>query len=445
MTDKTSQLFNQVSATQNFLLAKTDAGPAGADPKDTRKGSDTVPEALGEAFPDLAMGRKFLEHAMGALETAETFCACAVRIAGEGDDPKSDDPSVILAVADAVDSACRQENGIWGMIDSDLFGCFFPEKTDAFGGAATELIRSFLPPENRPPVIIGTASFPSHSFPKDRILENACKAVDHACFFGPDSGVAFDDVSLNISGDKIFQRGDIPAAVAEYKKGLEINERNINLRNSLGVCHGLLGRLDQAKQEFAAAVCCDPRETMSLYNLGLIHMLLGDREKALEFFQKARKLDDEVFEVNYHIGQLLLEMGDGSAALPYLDRALELDASSAQAHRSYGDYHVSRDQLGDAVIAYKKAIKLNPNDAAALSALGAVYDMRDENTEIATLYCEKSVQLSPEEGLFYLRLGRLYLKEDRVDEARIAFKTAAELGQHTPEIVGEDPRSQKAC
>jgi len=444
MTDKTSRLFNHVSATHDFLLAKTDAAGAGVGTTESGKKPDAIPEALLTAFPGLAMGREFMDQAMAALETAEAFCAVAVRIAVKGAYPEPGDTSAALSVAGAIDAACGPENGIWGMIDSDLFGCFFPEKSDAFCDAAHKLIRKGLPEENRPPVITGTAFFPAYDFPKDRILENACKAVDHACFFGPDSNVAFDDVSLNISGDKIFQGGDIHAAIEEYKKGLEINERNINLRNSLGVCYGLLDRLDLAKQEFAAAVCCDSQEVMSLYNLGLIHMLLGEGEKALEYFQKARKLDDDIFEVNYHIGRLLLDMEDAEAALPYLNRALELDPTSAQTHRGFGDYYLSRDRLQDAVGAYKKAIKLNPNDAAALSALGSVYDIRDENTEIATLYCEKSVQLSPEEGLFHLRLGQLYLKQDRVDEARRAFKTAAKLGQQTPELAEEDPRSQKA-
>jgi Flp pilus assembly protein TadD len=360
MTDKTSGLFNQVSAPHDFLLAKTGPSSQAGDIKERRKGSDTVPGVLLETFPDLPIGRKFLDHAMATLENTTTFCACAVRIASESEGPESKDPSGILAVAGAIDSACGQEGGIWGMIDSDLFGCFFPEKADSFTETAAGLIREGLPDKRRPGVIIGAACFPAWSFPKDRILENACKAVDHACFFGPDSFVSFDDVSLNISGDKIFQRGDIPAAVEEYKKGLEINDRNINLRNSLGVCYGLLDRLDLAKQEFAAAVHSDPNEAMSLYNLGLIHLLLKDREKALEFFQKARKIDDEVFEVNYHIGHLLLEMGDKDAALPYLDRAMAQNASSAQVHRSYGDYYFSGNQLGDAVIAYKKASNSTP-------------------------------------------------------------------------------------
>ncbi len=441
MTDKTSRLFNHLSNTHDFLLAKTDAG----DRTDGRKRPDTIPDALLKAFPDLLTGRRFMDHALGVLESVEVFSTCAVRIAGMDRLTQPEDPASLLAVARAIDSVCHNENGVWGMIDSELFGCFFPEKPEPFCETAARLVRDELPEENRPRVIIGTAAYPAFSFSKDRIFENACKAVDHACFFGPGSTVAFDDVSLNISGDRLFQSGDIHAAIEEYKTGLQINDRNINLRNSLGVCYGLLDRLDLAKQEFAAAVCCDNHEYISLYNLGLIHMLLEEREKALEYFKKAQKIGNDVFEVTYQTGRLLLEMGDADDALPYLNRAIELDPSSAQAHRSMGDYHVGRDDLSEAATAYKKAIKLNPNDAAALSAMGALYDMRDENTEIATLYCEKSVQLSPKDGLFYLRLGRLYLKQDRVDEARQAFKAAADLGQCTPELMEENERPQKAC
>lgn len=444
MTNTKNRLFNHVSATHDFLLAKTDIACSSADIGDARKEPCAVPESLLKAFPDLLIGRKFLDHAMSTLEAVETFCACAVRIGTAEGVSAAGDPSVILSVAGAVDSACSKENGVWGMIDFDLFGCFFTEKAEGFCSSADDLIRNRLPGKNRPPVIIGTAVYPAFSFTRSQALENACKAVDHACFFGPDSTVAFDDVSLNISGDKIFQRGDIHAAIEEYKKGLEISDRNVNLRNSLGVCYGLLDRLDLAKQEFAAAVCCDSQDIMALYNLGLIHMLQEDFEKALDYFQKAYSIDDELFEVNYQTGQLLLEMGDINGALPYINRALELDPSSAKALRSLGDYHLSRDDLSDAVAAYKKAIKINPNEAAALSALGAVYDMRDENTEIATLYCEKSIQLSPDEGLFYLRLGRLYLKQDRLKEARRAFKAAADLGQQAPDLDQEDTRPQKA-
>lgn len=446
MTDQTRPLFNHLSTTSDFILAKTDASCFGVPTRlDTSPATpDSPPQALLELFPDLTMGRRFLENAMESLSSVDLFCACAIRIGSTDMALESEDgPGSSLPVAKAIDIACLENNGFWGMIDQDLFGCFFPGKSETFCEKAVALIRKGLPGNNRPNVTIGTAVYPTLSFEKKETLENACKAVDHACFFGPDSTIPFDDVSLNISGDKLFQNGNIDAAVREFNAALQLNPKNINVRNSLGVCYGLLGRLDLAKQEFAAAICCNGLEVMTLYNLGLVHMLLADREKALDYFQKALKLNDDIFEVTFQTGQLLLEMGETETSRPYIDRAIQLDPSSSQAYRVLGDYYLARDLLSDAIGAYKKAIKLNPNDAAALSALGGVYDLRDENTEIATLYCEKSVQLSPEEGLFHLRLGKLYLKQDRVNEAQLSFKTAADLGQNTQNLIEDEARSRK--
>ena len=58
----------------------------------------------------------------------------------------------------------------------------------------------------------------------------------------------FDDTSLNISGDRLFDQGKIVAALSEYRKGLRLNPENNNLRNSLGVCFGEQGNLESAIQ-----------------------------------------------------------------------------------------------------------------------------------------------------------------------------------------------------
>ncbi len=438
MTDQTRQLFNHLSTTHDFLLAKTDGSCAGIQTRlDVHpEAPNTLPEALLEVFPALVTGRHFLKTAMEKLSPVDIFCACAVRIAPTDTAPEKEDaPRPILPVAKAIDITCRENDGFWGMIDQDLFGCFFPEKPESFCETVVASVRKGLTGENRPNVTIGTAVYPTLSFEKSDILENACKAVDHACFFGADSTMAFDDVSLNISGDKLFQNGDIDAAIMEFNTALALNPNNINVRNSLGVCYGLLGRLDLAEREFSAAIRGNGLEVMTLYNLGLIHMLLADREKALDYFQKALALDNDIFEVTFQTGRLLLEKGEIEASRSYIDRSIQLDPSSSQAHRALGDYYLALDLLSDAVGPYKKAIKLNPSDAAALSALGGIYDSRNENTEIATLYCEKSVQLAPEEGLFHIRLGKLYMKQDRMNEAQLSFKAAARLGQDTQDLI----------
>ena len=60
---------------------------------------------------------------------------------------------------------------------------------------------------------IGAAGFPQTDYQKIDILDNALKALDHALLLGPGRIALFDDTSLNISGDKLFDQGKIVAAL----------------------------------------------------------------------------------------------------------------------------------------------------------------------------------------------------------------------------------------
>ena len=415
------RLSTQLSASHDFLFAKTDASCFGRPP--VFQDMAFPPKPIADIFPDMASGDAFRGQALLVMSAAQTFCVLAVRVLNP-------DMAALLQTAKVLDLSCREEEGVWGMTAPGLFACFFSEKTDSFCDRISAHIQSRLPRNtHRPELIIGTAVYPTLSYGRDQILENAEKALDHAAFFGPGSAVAFDDVTLNISGDGFFQKNQIEAAVGEYRNALALNNENINVHNSLGVCYGLLGCLDMAQKEFEAAIACDDLEAMALYNLGLIYMLRDHREKALDFFQRALAVKDDIFEVVLQTGRLLLELGNPKESLPLLKQAFRLKASSASAARLLGDCFVALRDMNDAMEAYKKAIKLNPNDAASLSTLGALYDLKGENPEIATLYCEKSVQLSPEEGLYYMRLGKIYQKQNRMEEAQQAFAAAAQFGK----------------
>jgi hypothetical protein len=54
---------------------------------------------------------------------------------------------------------------------------------------------------------------PDHQLHPQQIVTNAEKALDHAGFFGPGTITGFDAVSLNISGDRRYQAGDIAGAI----------------------------------------------------------------------------------------------------------------------------------------------------------------------------------------------------------------------------------------
>ena len=436
MTTRNKTLFHSHGSTRDFLVSKTDT-----DRLKEVKRHDVIDadQAVKSAHPDILSGDDFSDHALGQLNSDAQFSAMVIRL--DQLTEKSDNDHLAGAQQGAVDVAgilnefCRREGGLWGTLEDGLLGSFFPQRN---GSASLELARDFqqqVREKTGHTVTIGIAAFPTIAYLKSEIMDNARKALDHATFFGINSLAVFDDVSLNISGDNFYEEGKIPEAIDEFKRALELDPNNVNVRNSLGVCYGLQNRYDAAIAEFKQAVALDEEEYMALYNLGLIHLLVEQRDRALEFFLRADKINGDNYEVAFQTGKLYLERGNIDKSRPYLKRAADLEPTSGQAYRLLGDCYAAGLKPQEAISAYKKAIKYNPQDAAAMSALGSIFDDQGENPEIARMFLRESIALSPENGLFHHRLGRHFSNQQRLDDALKEFVRAKSLGYDATEDI----------
>ena len=85
---------------------------------------------------------------------------------------------------------------------------------------------------------------------------------------------------------------------------------------------------------------------------------------------------------------------------------------------------------------------MNPYDADSISALGWLFAESGENIEIATMFCRQATELAPDKGLFFYRLGRLYLKNSRTEKALSALENADLLGHDSKDLI-ETIRGQK--
>jgi tetratricopeptide (TPR) repeat protein len=391
-----------------------------------------VNEVLQSVFPDILVGMDFIDQALQRLDSVAQFAALAIGVdQPRQEEKKYSNPGALdkhVEVAGILETICREKNGLWGTLESGLFGNIFPDINGSEGLEIARDIQNRLAEKAEQTVTIGIASYPIINFKKSDMINNSRKAFDHATFFGPGSAVAFDGVSLNISGDKLYENGDLQGAIAEFKRALLIDPSDVNVRNSLGVCYGLGGEYESAIEEFKTVASIDPGEYMAMFNLGLIHALRKEPEKALEFFLSADRINGDVYEVTFQSGKLYFESGDLEKAKPFLERAAKLDPASGAVYRYLGDCYAAGNLTQDAISAYKKAIRHNPHDAAAMSALGCLFDDQGENPEITLMFCRESVGLSPENGLFRYRLGRLYFKLNRFDDALKEYKKAEQLG-----------------
>jgi tetratricopeptide (TPR) repeat protein len=325
---------------------------------------------------------------------------------------------------------------MWGRIDKGMLGCFFSSTNQTSSLEFAEKIKETLAESTNETISIGIASYPTLNFTKGQIINNAGKALDHASFFGPNSIVSFDAVSLNISGDNLYQDGDIHGAIAEFKTALLLDPSDVNIRNSLGVCYGILSDYRKALKEFKAALKLDPNEVMALYNTGLVKMLTGKNAEALKYFLDAdRNKEEDIFEVTFQIGRLYLDMGKPDKAKKFIERAVELNPESWSTLHALGECCTALNMTDKAIAAYKKAIRRSPNDAESLSALGCLFDQLGENPEITTIFCQQSIDIAPENGLYRYRLGSLYLKRNQLGEALIEFQKAHDLGYDAKKMI----------
>ena len=128
-------------------------------------------------------------------------------------------------------------------------------------------------------------------------------------------------------------------------------------------------------------------------------------------------------------------MGKSELAKEFLEKAVKLNPESRSALNSLGECYTALNMTDEAISVYKKAIRKNPNDAEALSALGCLFDLLGENPEITTIFCQQSIDIAPENGLYRYRLGSLYLKRNQLEDALIQFQKAQDLGYDARKMI----------
>ncbi len=348
----------------------------------------------------------------------QTFTTAAIQI-----DPAA--PEEAIDKANEIFHACfhsvlDEDRGIWECLDpfTAIF-VFWDYQTADQGKKLLDLLNEKISQALNAKLFMGTIAFPFHDFPVEEMAGCALKALDHAAFFGPGHTVEFDGLSLNISGDRLFQLNNIDAAITEYEKGLSIAPADINLLNSLGVAFGMDACLDKAMEFFEKAQKINPEEVMVIHNIGLIHRINDTNDSALAYLKKAHGINPDVFEIELLLGHLLFKKKEFDLARPHLDAAIRLKPESGTAFRIKGQIFLEREDAPGAATQFNQAVKLNPNDPQALSGYARAMALQKKNLSIALSFAKKSLDLDPENKQYRQNLERIQNIHDQAEETSL--------------------------
>lgn len=144
---------------------------------------------------------------------------------------------------------------------------------------------------------------------------------------------------------KAMSAGEFEAAIALFKKSLEVGPNLAVINNFLGIAYLQLDppRFQDAIESFRKAIDADPSFSESYFNLGtasLQHM--NDVDTAKENFKKAIELNPDYAEAYNALGWIYLKASDDvHQALVYLQKAVSLKPDMVMAQYGLGLCYVS--------------------------------------------------------------------------------------------------------
>jgi tetratricopeptide (TPR) repeat protein len=281
------------------------------------------------------------------------------------------------------------------------------------------------------PASAGLVHWPAPTLRPESLVAAGLKALVEAAMTGPETAISFGPQTLNISGDRLFDEGDVEGAAEEYRQGLAMDPPaagRLNLLNSLGVCHGRLGDQKAATEAFDEVLAIDPSNLMARFNQGCSHLLAGRLEEALEAFEKAEAIEPDNFQVLFNLGKTALELGRFERSLGALAKASEHRERNGRVHRLLGQARLLSGDRDGALASFKRAVKFNPDDADSLSSLGALFLDSANDQEVALSLFQRSVELDPTNSLFRRRLGMLLYQLGDFPAAERHLRLAVEYG-----------------
>ena len=258
---------------------------------------------------------------------------------------------------------------------------------------------------------VGIAIYSTKEPSKSDMLLNCRKALCHAAFFDPGSVVICDALSFNISGDIYYGDGDLVRAVTEYKRGLELNTKDGNLLNSLGVCYAQMNRHKDAVLCFKQACTSKDDRFMALYNLGLEYQQHKDKLAAIQSFTSALSCsptdNQEVIrkDISFQLSVLCCQEKLYKKGLALLQPWYESERGG-KALKYLGELHGGLGNYKKAMKYLQLAMRYDEYDAEVLSLLGEIYLQENEGDDIALRFCEKAVELNPDALHLKIRLAK---------------------------------------
>lgn len=173
-------------------------------------------------------------------------------------------------------------------------------------------------------------------------------------------------------------------------------------------------------------------------------------QEAAEAYRRAIELNPEFSWSHHNLGNVLFELEDWQGAADAQQQAIALNSEFFWSHAVLGDALSKMFQWTEAANAYQKALDIDPHcqqvickladvlktcGQASIDQASALYMQGSEAEDSEEKIYREALALNPEAIDIYLKLARVLVKQDRLDEAIFACQTARQFSPSNIDIL----------
>ena len=192
--------------------------------------------------------------------------------------------------------------------------------------------------------------------PADPLMEELLEVLDSA-------------ISYEIRGSRALNGGDWPTAVAQFRRGLELEPSNSTLRHKLGTALYMSGDMRSAQETFEEVVRESPEYARAHYSLGVLLESEGRPKEAIERFSAAVAHEPGYVEARVRLAGLLRWSGRLREAVTHFEQVLAIDPRLPEAAFGHAMALVGLRRYREARERLSEAARLHPGEPVFAHAL----------------------------------------------------------------------------
>lgn len=229
-----------------------------------------------------------------------------------------------------------------------------------------------------------------------------------------------------IQGVAFESSGRIDEAEKEYRKVLQSNPAHGDARRRLAEICLLRGDTAGAIEQFRAMVRYHENNPVVRYRLAKIYESNRNYRKATVEYQEAIRLAPQALPPHRGLAMLYRKRGMADKAITEYRKILAQDNDDASARREMIALYLKGKKFDELTEFLEQTVARKPEDPGAHYKLGVVYEFRKNYKGAAEEY-GKAIELDKTHARAMNALARVYVKTDRVDEAKKLLEAAGQV------------------